>query len=239
MADSGNGFHSWLWSDIPLEDDYLVKNFLDALSRKFTDDRVEIDTKVGNLSRVAKISGSIARKGSDTPDRPHRFARIIRVPTEQIRVTPDLLRAVIADCPPPQVIPMGPAPARPPKGSGSGWRSVGKMSDAEHILARARACLYGMADSVEGHGGHDQLFGVAIALVDGFGLSRTDAYRIFSDWNRDMARPPESEAQVHHKLDDAIDKFPIPSLNLLNAPRPGGAIAPVPRISAEIPRSSA
>jgi hypothetical protein len=141
LADSGNGFHAWHRCDIPLNHDHLVKDFLDALARKFDDDRVEIDKKVGNLSRVAKIYGSIARKGGNVPDRPHRFAKLLLVPSEQVPVDRGLLEKVIADCPAPTVVPMSPGPARLPR---SGLRTTGRTGVTMSAVDRARACAFGM-----------------------------------------------------------------------------------------------
>src|SRR5262249_14294741 len=75
-------------------------------------------------------------------------------------------------------------------------------------------------DSVAGEHGHDVLYRVACELVDGFGLGRSQAMPIFREWNQAKARPPESEKQLDHKLDDAIKNHAGPSLNRLNAPLP-------------------
>ena len=90
--------------------------------------------------------------------------------------------------------------------------------------ARARAYLLspGFPDAIEGQKGHDRLYHAACVLVDGFGLSQTEALPILREWNQAKARPPESEKQVVHKIDDAIKKHPVPSLKILNASREWG-----------------
>lgn len=91
---------------------------------------------------------------------------------------------------------------------------------AHKMSAVERACKYVMTmpDAVEGQRGHDRLFAVACALIDGFGLTREEALPIFREWNKTKALPPESEKQVEHKIDQAIKANPSPSKDLLNAP---------------------
>jgi putative DNA primase/helicase len=89
--------------------------------------------------------------------------------------------------------------------------------------ARAYVNAPGFPDSIEGSNGHGRLYHVACVLVDGFGLTRDQAMPIFEDWNRDKARPPESDDQLNHKLDDAIANHPVPSCKLRDAERNGRA----------------
>lgn len=85
---SGNGCH--LLYSINLtnnpENQQLIKQCLHALDMVFSNEQVDIDKSVFNPSRVSKLYGSIAKKGADTKERPHRLSQITRVP-EKIRVT--------------------------------------------------------------------------------------------------------------------------------------------------------
>jgi hypothetical protein len=45
-----------------------------------SDDQVSVDTGVYNAARIWKLYGTIACKGDNTPERPHRPARFIEVP---------------------------------------------------------------------------------------------------------------------------------------------------------------
>jgi len=87
---------------------------------------------------------------------------------------------------------------------------------------RARAYLMsaGFPAAVEGSRGHDRLYHAACVLVDGFGLSFGEAYPVMVEYNQAKAVPPESDHQIRHKLNSAIEKNPAPSLSLLNADRP-------------------
>ena len=75
---SGNGCH--LLYKIALENNEgnraLVQNCLKVLSMLFDNDAVKVDTTNYNPSRICKLHGTLAQKGSNTADRPHRFSRI-------------------------------------------------------------------------------------------------------------------------------------------------------------------
>jgi len=74
-ACSGNGMH--LLYRLPdlsnnQETHDLVVNALEAVISKFKNDKVDIDSKVTNPSRIWKYYGTTSRKGDSTSDRPHR-----------------------------------------------------------------------------------------------------------------------------------------------------------------------
>jgi hypothetical protein len=81
LADSGNGYHLLFKIDLPAEDGGRVQRILQALAAKFDSEHVEIDQTVFNPSRICKLPGTLARKGDEVPDRPHRRARLVEVPT--------------------------------------------------------------------------------------------------------------------------------------------------------------
>jgi len=99
MADSGNGGHLLYWIDLPVDDGGLVKRVLGALAFRFSDSTVEIDQKVFNPARIWKLYGTVARKGDDTAERPHRLARILSAPAAFEVVSVELLRAVADSIP--------------------------------------------------------------------------------------------------------------------------------------------
>ena len=81
-AISGNGFH--LLYNIHLkntdENRSLIERCLKALSEMFSNDEVKIDTVNGNPSRICKLHGTLAQKGANTADRPHRMSYIFSAP---------------------------------------------------------------------------------------------------------------------------------------------------------------
>ena len=47
------------------------------LAEQFNTPEIEIDPVVYNASRITKFLGTIMRKGTETPDRPYRMARMV------------------------------------------------------------------------------------------------------------------------------------------------------------------
>ena len=85
---SGNGCHLLYAIDLPNNDENekLLKQCLYALDATFNNEKIDIDKSVFNPSRVSKLYGSVARKGANTKERPHRISQILKVPGK-IRVT--------------------------------------------------------------------------------------------------------------------------------------------------------
>jgi len=77
---SGNGYHLYyILNDLPNDETSkaLVEGTLRELAEHFNNDIVAIDTVVYNASRITKVPGSIARKGENTVERPHRMAVVL------------------------------------------------------------------------------------------------------------------------------------------------------------------
>ena len=97
MADSGNGAHLLYRIDLPNDDGGLVQRCLEAVAQKCDTDKVKVDCKVFNPARIWKLYGTTARKGFDTPDRPHRIARLVKVP-DLVEVVPvELLEDLVTN----------------------------------------------------------------------------------------------------------------------------------------------
>ena len=99
IGDSGNGGHLLYRIDVPTKDDGIIENILHALSFQFDDDKVCVDRKVFNPSRIWKVYGSVARKGDSTSDRPHRLARLGKIPSEIKTVPKKLLQQLAKRAP--------------------------------------------------------------------------------------------------------------------------------------------
>lgn len=101
-CDSGNGAHL----DYPLElennedNKLLLKSVLAGLAAHYAEDltaaHCELDQKVFNPARLTKLYGTWARKGDDTPDRPHRLSQVISIPDVRVPVPVELLTAMAA-----------------------------------------------------------------------------------------------------------------------------------------------
>lgn len=74
--DSGNGTYLLYRIDLPNDDPTrdLLHQTLEALHQRYSDDQVKVDTTMYNAARIIRVPGTTNRKGSGTPDRPHRSA---------------------------------------------------------------------------------------------------------------------------------------------------------------------
>ncbi|WP_214083946.1 hypothetical protein [Methanoculleus sp.] len=88
-ADSGNGAHLLYRVDLPNDEaaTEVVKGALATLDTLFSNEAVTVDTANHNAARIWKLYGTLSRKGDNTPERPHRRAKILAVPNE-IRMMP-------------------------------------------------------------------------------------------------------------------------------------------------------
>ena len=107
MAESGNGYHLLYRIDIPnnSQNERLIEKGLKVLSGLFDTDEVKVDTTNYNPSRICKLHGTLAQKGTSTKNRPHRMSRIISVP-EEITVTPIETVKTLADELPDEPLPV-------------------------------------------------------------------------------------------------------------------------------------
>lgn len=97
IAASGNGFHLLYRIDI-LNDEAgraLIAKCLKALSMLFDSNKVKIDTTNSNPSRICKLHGTLAQKGTSTKERPHRMSRILKVP-DAISITDESVLLTLA-----------------------------------------------------------------------------------------------------------------------------------------------
>src|ERR1700721_816215 len=96
VAFSGNGYHLLFRVDEPNDDEttQLFRECLKAIAEQFATAEVGIDTSVFNASRITKAYGSLAAKGADTLERPHRHSRIQRSPANLDTVTRTQLEAL-------------------------------------------------------------------------------------------------------------------------------------------------
>lgn len=77
---SGNGYHLYyILGELPNDEKTkrLVESALRELANMFNNDIVAVDTVVYNASRITKVPGTIARKGPNTAERPHRMAVVL------------------------------------------------------------------------------------------------------------------------------------------------------------------
>lgn len=74
----------------------------------------------------------------------------------------------------------------------------------QSIYERAYAYISRMPPSIQGSGGSNAAFNVALALMKGFSLSEEEALLIMANWNTQCS-PPWSEPDLRHKLTGAAN----------------------------------
>lgn len=77
---SGNGYHLYyVLNQFPNDVHHknLVADVLKELADRFNNSIVKVDTVVFNASRITKVPGTIAYKGTATQTRPYRMARVV------------------------------------------------------------------------------------------------------------------------------------------------------------------
>lgn len=82
---SSNGVHFYLKCALKPseENDELIKRFIQSMAMLFSDDDVDIDLKVYNRSRIARLPGSYSCKGSKhDKNMPQRKCYIVKAPAE-------------------------------------------------------------------------------------------------------------------------------------------------------------
>lgn len=84
MAISGNGVHLLYRFDLENTEANrtLMQNALKALDMLFSTEQISVDLKNFNPARICKLYGTMAQKGANDPDRPHRMAHIVSKETE-------------------------------------------------------------------------------------------------------------------------------------------------------------
>lgn len=87
VAMSGNGYHLLYKISFAKNSERteLVKKTLETLNLLFGDDKLKVDVKVFNPSRICKLYGTMAVKGANTTERPHRMAKIVKMPDGMIQ----------------------------------------------------------------------------------------------------------------------------------------------------------
>ena len=80
---SGNGAHILIRlpnRPADAETAWVCERFLLLLSAQFINSQAKVDTSTHNAARICTLYGTVKRKGSDIPERPHRPSKILHVP---------------------------------------------------------------------------------------------------------------------------------------------------------------
>lgn len=97
---SGNGYHLLYRIDLPnaQESKDLIEHCLSNLANMFNG-RTKIDIVNFNQSRICKLYGTLAQKGANTTDRPHRMSKLLSEPKELTVNGKELLEKLAGELP--------------------------------------------------------------------------------------------------------------------------------------------
>ena len=93
LVASGNGYYL-LYRTETLDDSIWWKQCLGALGSRFNTPTVKIDPSVYNKARILRAPATRNRKGDDTPERPHRLAKVVLYPDQPSAVPEKLVRTL-------------------------------------------------------------------------------------------------------------------------------------------------
>lgn len=204
LIDTGNAYAAWYKIDHLPADSDLVHRVLLAWKARYDTDRVKVDEKVGNASRIGRIPGLLNRRGKDSADRPYRRARLLQVGEDRpVRIA--LLESEAAGIPP--------QPARTIATRPTGAATTGAATFAPAggpytpltplMERRAVGVLAKIPDAVQGENGSRPTLWAARCLVRGFRLSPADALKLLSRHYNPRCRPEWTDAELARKVDEA------------------------------------
>lgn len=197
LASSGNGWHLVYPIDMPndAQSRDAIQAVLRGLASRFDTAKAKVDVKNFNASRIWKLYGTTARKGRETPERPHRESFVAEKPTATAAKTArkgntDGMSQFVVNA----------------KRQEEDFDRHEQKAISPEIVRRAKSFLLKSGPAVAGQGGHTHTFHLTAALVEGFGLDESDALEALKEWN-ETCQPPWSEKELRHKVKDAVRKF--------------------------------
>src|SRR5262249_39120555 len=148
-----------------------------------------------------KIPGTMACKGENTPERPHRMAIWVEPPSEIVPVPTGKLEALANSM------------ATPERTASPAAETVAAVSPPqepeyaplEERIARAKAYVAKVPPAISGQHGHDRTYHVAALLVRDFALPEADALPIMEEFNK-RCQPPWTPDELVRKLREADKK---------------------------------
>jgi hypothetical protein len=135
VDDSGNGYHLLYRIDLPNDplSQQIVKRILATLGDRFDTPLAKVDRATHDAPRIAKLPGTWARKGVDSPERPHRMATTVLVPPTLEVVTVEQLEALSPS----------PGPGTNGEASPSPWGGIPVTEPGGNLEAYVRRAIEG------------------------------------------------------------------------------------------------
>lgn len=214
-VDSGNAYHLYYRLSTPQPGGPVADPLADPLAillrllgEQLNTDAAEIDRKVFNANRITKLPGTMARKGPNTGDRPHRLCQVLSVPAgwnpAEADPAADVLTA-IESLDPGGAIRVGWRTAHAPAAAAS---PVNRLANPDRVKERAVRYLAAIPDANAGTNGEGEahLLSAARALVIGYELDESTTLGLLLAHYNPRANPPFTIKEVEHKVKQAATK---------------------------------
>ena len=209
IVDSGNGYHLiWRYEMENTQGNAdLVHDFLRALKGAYDTDRADIDGTVFNASRISKLPGTWARKGADTPERPHRMSKVLKIVPDADcdTLVADDLRAVLDHFTPQAGATLKKTVEAP---------QSAENTDVAKILRDVESCLDQLvAKGVQFPANRDQWHTILAGWYHSLGVDGLDSFLRFSalwehnDPKEDRAKYLEINKYPHEQRPATIQSF--------------------------------
>lgn len=183
VCDSGNGFHALFRIDLPADDKGLIRKVLLAVNR-LGFGGAKIDTTVHDAVRLTRCYGTMNRKGTATPDRPHRATSILDYGNNEVLSRTKMQKfACLAN-----------------KGTQKSLHEA-KSQAKDWLMNRPLKAIEGSSDK--------EPFIIACKLMVDFGLERNDAAKLLNEQNEkgeSHGLPRRSSETLQNALDFATEK---------------------------------
>ena len=125
---------------------------------------------------------------------------VCKVPDEFLPVTREQLEALAAKVNAEQK--SSASAGHNPRNNGNPPNSSSYYTPAT-LAARVESYLAACEPAVSGENGHNKTFGVACRVGPGFDLTQEEAIRAITNHYNDRCKPPWSEREIRHKIEDA------------------------------------
>lgn len=216
---SGNGGWIIVWiGGIPNDGESLalVQSFLATLGKLYTGADAKIDPAVHDANRIMSIAGTKKCKGSDTIDRPWRFATIDSPPgSRDGRVPFDARRWVLANGG--EILRTPEARVKVSAGADGVTQEVSWALESMpgrpivgSLRKRILAFVAGSHPSIQGNHGNTPMYSLARELISGWALDVDEAMEFMMVYNKTLCKPEWSARELTKAL-NAVAASPDPS----------------------------
>lgn len=204
LVQTGNGYQILYRCDLEkAEGEPIVKDFLKAFSDKVSNQYAKVDTVVHDIARIARVPGTMNRKGKACSDRPHRRAKLIKSNKNVSPLTLNTLQQALRDITKTSKSPRSPIQKTRRKLNPSAiCLPTGKR---ESMVEACLTDVLQLPRAISGQNGSCHTFRAACICYE-YGLNNEEATTVMQAYNDQMCDPKWSAEEIKHKLADGYKR---------------------------------